>query len=168
MYGQRLRELRKKHKKTQAEIGKLLGTDQSGYSKIENDIHSLPISLLGTLANYYGISIDELLEHEPANPKTDKEKAIDILREYEIAYKNDNQTISFLLPQNVTYEIPLDKLPTIVKEIEVKCNDTLNETKRQVFKSLLITYLSEDLDTEQNNYTDYTTSTKTHKKAEEL
>ena len=153
MYGQRLRELRKKHKKTQAEIGKLLGTDQSGYSKIENDIHSLPISLLGTLANYYGISIDELLEHEPANPKTDKEKAIDILRKYEIAYKNDNQTISFLLPQNVTYEIPLDKLPT---------------TKRQVFKSLLITYLSEDLDTEQNNYTDYTTSTKTHKKAEEL
>lgn len=111
--------------------------------------------MLGTLANYYGISIDELLEHEPANPKTDKEKAIDILREYEIAYKNDNQTISFLLPQNVTYEIPLDKLPTIVKEIEIKCNDTLNETKRQVFKSLLITYLSEDLDTEQNNYTDY-------------
>ena len=51
--------------------------------------------------------------------------------------------------------MPLDKLPTIVKEIEIKCNDTLNETKRQVFKSLLITYLSEDLDTEQNNYTDY-------------
>ena len=169
MYGQRLRELRKKNKKTQAEIGKILGTDQSGYSKIENDIHSLPISLLGTLANYYGISIDELLEHDPTNPKTAKEKAVATLQEYEIAYKNDDQTISFLLPQNVTYDVPLDKLPAIVKDIEVKCNDTLNETKKQVFKSLLITYLSENLNAEQIDYTyDYITSTDPHKKVEKL
>lgn len=168
MYGQRLRELRKKHKKTQAEIGKILGTDQSGYSKIENDIHSLPISLLGTLANYYGISIDELLEHDPANPKTDKEKAVATLQEYEIAYKNDDQTISFLLPQNITYDVPLDKLPAIVKEIEVKCNDTLSKTKKQVFKSLLITYLSEHLNAEQIDYTDYAIPAMPHKKAEEL
>ena len=101
MLGNRLRELRKKHNKTQAELGKLLGTDQSGYSKIENSIHSLPVSLLGILANYYRMSIDELLEFTPNNPQTDAEKALSKLDDYGIIYKifNDGR-IGILQPKN--------------------------------------------------------------------
>lgn len=62
----------------------------------------------------------------------------------------------------------LDNLPKIVKEIEIKCNGTLSETKKQVFKSLLITYLSEHLNAEQIDYTDYAIPTRPHKTAEEL
>jgi len=147
MLGNRLRELRKKHNKTQAELGKLLGTDQSGYSKIENSIHSLPVSLLGILANYYRMSSDELLEFTPNNPQTDAEKALSKLDDYGIIYKifNDGR-IGILQPKNVICFIPMEQLPEIIQLLEKQCDDSLKEIKAKIFKAALTDYLQNTID----------------------
>ncbi len=59
--GERLRELREKKKKTQAEISKILDTTQQIYSRYETDRIDLPLRHLVTLADYYKVSTDYIL-----------------------------------------------------------------------------------------------------------
>ena len=62
MYLKRLRELREDRDKTQTEIAKILGMKQSQYSRYENGIRDIPLDSLITLAKYYGVSTDYILE----------------------------------------------------------------------------------------------------------
>ena len=154
MLGDRLRELRKKHNKTQAELGKLLGTDQSGYSKIENGIHSLPVTLLGTVANYYQITTDELLDFELEQPRSEIDKAYEILDKYRIIYiKNENGWIEIPINKEYKFRVLIKKLPRLIAMLEQKCEDSLRETKAQVFKATLIDYLQTEY-VEPNNLLD--------------
>lgn len=141
MLGDRLRELRKQHHKTQAELGKLLGTDQSGYSKIENNVHSLPVSLLGTLANYYRINIDELLEFIPNNPKTDLELSLEILDEYGIDYSLIDDGITLKQNEYTSYFISFKDVPELVKSIENECNKSLKSIKGKLFRAALLEHI---------------------------
>ena len=59
--GDRLRILREREGKTQAEISKLLGTTQQIYSRYETNRNDLPIRHLLFLAAYYRVSADYLL-----------------------------------------------------------------------------------------------------------
>ena len=112
MLGDKLRELRKKHNKTQAELGRLLGTDQSGYSKIENGIHSLPVSLLGTVANYYQITIDELLDFELEQPRSEIEKAYEKLDFHRINYIIDEDDfVKIPISKDYCFKVPTKKYP---------------------------------------------------------
>ena len=65
---QRLRELREKKRKTQAEIGAMLGMKQPQYFRYEKGYRDIPTDVLIALADYYEVSVDYI--HE----RTDKPK----------------------------------------------------------------------------------------------
>ena len=58
----RLRDLREYCDVTQGEIAKLLGTTQQQYSKYEKGVQEIPVHHLITLAEFYHVSVDYLLE----------------------------------------------------------------------------------------------------------
>ena len=56
----RLRELREKAGKSQAEIALLLGISRQHYALYEKGTRTLPIFHFTTLADYYGVTLDYL------------------------------------------------------------------------------------------------------------
>lgn len=60
-YAKRIKELRIKNGKTQAEIAQLLQTTQQYYGKYETEERPLPIQHLITLCKFYNISSDWVL-----------------------------------------------------------------------------------------------------------
>ena len=60
-YNERIRALREDHDLKQADIAKILNTDQSYYSKYEKGLRPLPIEHLRTLCLYYKVSADYIL-----------------------------------------------------------------------------------------------------------
>lgn len=60
-YNERIRALREDHDLKQADIAKILNTDQSYYSKYEKGLRPLPLEHLRTLCLYYGVSADYIL-----------------------------------------------------------------------------------------------------------
>ena len=67
-------QLRKQNKKTQKDIARLLNKSQQSYGKYENGITEPDAESLKILADYYSISVDELL----GNSNTITEKGIKI------------------------------------------------------------------------------------------
>lgn len=67
-------QLRKQNKKTQKDIARLLNKSQQSYGKYENGITEPDAESLKILADYYSISIDELL----GNSNTITEKGVKI------------------------------------------------------------------------------------------
>ncbi|MCI9402781.1 MAG: helix-turn-helix transcriptional regulator [Oscillospiraceae bacterium] len=60
----RLRDLREDHDLTQAAVGAILGTTQQQYCKYEKGIQEIPVHHLITLADFYHVSIDYLLDRQ--------------------------------------------------------------------------------------------------------
>jgi len=58
----RLRELREDHDLTQKEIAQILNMSQTGYNQYEIGKNDIPTRVLITLAQYYNVSIDYILE----------------------------------------------------------------------------------------------------------
>ena len=58
----RIRDLREDRDLTQKQIAEMLGMSQTGYSKYETGENDIPTAILIKLANFYGTSIDYLLE----------------------------------------------------------------------------------------------------------
>lgn len=58
----RLRDLREDRDLTQKELAKQLSISQNTYSQYENGVRQVPIDLLVRLAEYYGTSVDYILE----------------------------------------------------------------------------------------------------------
>ena len=61
MYQNRLRDLREDKDLKQIDIAKLLTVHQTTYSDYELDRLNIPVSVLHTLADFYGVSVDYLL-----------------------------------------------------------------------------------------------------------
>lgn len=57
----RLRQLRKKNNKTQAQMAAVIGLTQQAYATYENNIAQPPIDILEKLADYFNVSVDYLL-----------------------------------------------------------------------------------------------------------
>jgi transcriptional regulator with XRE-family HTH domain len=57
-----MRDLREDCDVTQGEIAKLLGTTQQQYSKYEKGVQEIPVHHLITLAEFYHVRVDYLLE----------------------------------------------------------------------------------------------------------
>ena len=66
---QRIRDLREDHDLTQRELGELLSCSQRVYSNYERGDIDIPTSVLIRLADYYGVSVDYLLNRTD-NPAT--------------------------------------------------------------------------------------------------
>lgn len=64
---QRIRDLREDRDLTQTQVAKMLGMSQTGYSKYETGENDIPTDILIKLANFYGTSIDYLLD-QTKNP----------------------------------------------------------------------------------------------------
>lgn len=58
----RLKELRETYSKTQTEIAQYLHIKQNTYSQYENNQRQIPLDLLISLAKFYNVSIDYILE----------------------------------------------------------------------------------------------------------
>ena len=61
MYFKRLRDLREDSDLTQEQIGKLLGIQQTVYSRYERGFQTIPLEYAIVLAKYYNVSLDYLL-----------------------------------------------------------------------------------------------------------
>lgn len=57
----RLKELREQNKKTQIEIANFLHIRQNTYSQYENNQRQIPVEHLISLAQYYDVSVDYIL-----------------------------------------------------------------------------------------------------------
>lgn len=68
MYLRRLRDLREDNDLSQTAIASLLHIQQTVYSRYERGFQTIPLEHLLTLANYYKVSIDYILErtHNPS------------------------------------------------------------------------------------------------------
>lgn len=58
----RIRDLREDRDLNQTQVANMLGMSQTGYSKYETGENDLPTGVLIKLAEFYGTSIDYLLE----------------------------------------------------------------------------------------------------------
>lgn len=56
-----LRKIRKAHNYSQNDIARILKTTQQQYSKYENGIQAIPVLQIIALADFYGVTTDELL-----------------------------------------------------------------------------------------------------------
>lgn len=63
MYLPRLRDFREDHDLKQVEIAELLGIQQTVYSRYERGTRTIPLEHLVKLAEFYQVSVDDLLEH---------------------------------------------------------------------------------------------------------
>ena len=61
MYQNRLRDLREDKDLKQTDLAKLLSVHQTTYSDYELNRLNIPVSVLHTLADFYGVSVDYLL-----------------------------------------------------------------------------------------------------------
>ena len=57
----RIRDLREDRDLTQKQIAEILGMSQTGYSKYETGENDIPTQILIQLADFYGTSVDYLL-----------------------------------------------------------------------------------------------------------
>lgn len=62
MYLRRLRDLREDHDLSQRQIADVLGIQQTVYSRYERGFQTIPLQHLVTLAKYYDVSADYLLD----------------------------------------------------------------------------------------------------------
>lgn len=62
MYLRRLRDLREDHDLSQQQIADVLGIQQTVYSRYERGFQTIPLQHLVTLAKYYDVSTDYLLD----------------------------------------------------------------------------------------------------------
>lgn len=68
----RIRDLREDRDLNQTQVAHILGMSQTGYSKYETGENDLPTSVLIKLADFYGVSIDYIL-NQTDNPKRNME-----------------------------------------------------------------------------------------------
>lgn len=85
MFENRLKELRKKNKLTQKELGEILNVDQTTISKLETGQQTFTSQLLTATANYFSVTTDYLLGNEILDPTSKMPKDLKkILEEEEI------------------------------------------------------------------------------------
>ena len=68
----RIRDLREDRDLNQTQVALILGMSQTGYSKYETGENDLPTSVLIKLAEFYGVSINYIL-NQTDNPKRNME-----------------------------------------------------------------------------------------------
>ena len=62
-----LKELRKKRKLTQADLAEVIGVSQVTMGRYETGEREMPYETLFQLADYFGVTIDEILGRTPMN-----------------------------------------------------------------------------------------------------
>lgn len=71
-----LKMLKKKHRVSKEDLGEVLGVNPATYYRWESDTHKMPMDAVITLADYYDISLYELLGIEDKSTTTKQELTI--------------------------------------------------------------------------------------------
>jgi len=91
----RLKEFRNDFNKTQEEIAAMIGITRGAYANIESGRREPDLKTLCTLSDYYGVSVDRLIDHPSADdssfPLSQVEKQIIVA--YRQANPADRQII---------------------------------------------------------------------------
>ncbi|MFA5603033.1 MAG: helix-turn-helix transcriptional regulator [Bacilli bacterium] len=66
-YLKKIKDLREDHDLTQEELSKVLHISQRAYSYYETGDRDIPIDIVCELADYYGVSVDYLLDRSDKN-----------------------------------------------------------------------------------------------------
>lgn len=99
----KLKELRQKNKLTQAELGTIFQTNQTAISKWEKAINEPDLKTIAKIADYFGVTVDYLMDRETVAPQTDELLSFQIAR---LISKDDTEKeqqfiLDFLsLPEN--------------------------------------------------------------------
>ncbi|WP_193369060.1 helix-turn-helix domain-containing protein [Pelagibius marinus] len=76
LIGPRLRQLRREHKQTQAEMAKALGVSAAYVNLLENNQRSLSVKMLLALSDAYGVDWRDLIKDESSTLLTDLRNAV--------------------------------------------------------------------------------------------
>jgi len=74
--GPRLRQLRRQHKQTQAEMARVLGVSTAYVNLLENNQRSLSVTMLMALADAYGVDWRDLIKDETSSRLADLRNAL--------------------------------------------------------------------------------------------
>lgn len=91
--GNKIRELRKKRGLTQEQLSAAMGVSFQAVSKWENNITLPDITLMPSLAGYFGISMDELFDFSLAEIEKDVEKIAEEAYKYRESEPNKSRKI---------------------------------------------------------------------------
>lgn len=126
--GDNLKKLRKTHKLTMTEVGKIIGKSRQGYMYYEKGIREISVKDLITLSGFYNVSLDVIVAN-PYSLKSDKTIAfrsftkgtdgldevmpitVSTIHDDVICYKADDNTFLFYWKTNqnqVGYEMIFD------------------------------------------------------------
>ena len=89
--GEKIRELRKRDKRTQEALAEAIGVTCQAVSRWESGYTYPDVELIPSIANYFGITIDELFGYE-----NDREERINSIIEKVIKRKDATRVASFL------------------------------------------------------------------------
>jgi transcriptional regulator with XRE-family HTH domain len=67
--GENIKRLREEKGLTQQQVAELVNMHRSNYSKVESGQRELSVKALSKIANYFGISLDELVNGEGGLPE---------------------------------------------------------------------------------------------------
>ena len=97
--GAKIQELRRKKGVTQAEMGEAIGVSSQAVSRWENQVGTPDIDSLPLIADYFGVTVDELFSH---TTKMTSDKIAEALQD-EIASSKDNELFekSYLMCENI-------------------------------------------------------------------
>ena len=104
--GSKIRLLRTNKQITQEQLAEVLNISGQAVSKWESDTSSPDISMLPILADYFGITIDELLGHR-LNSLTNKEKFIKFISGNGILSIGEYTCIRFIFENSGPYVIQI-------------------------------------------------------------
>ena len=128
--GKRISEYRKKKNLKQDELAEMLGVSPQAVSKWENDLSCPDISLLPSLSNILGISIDELVQGKKKEPivtvlPEDERKDIDKMMLRIIVESKDGDHVRVNLPMALV-KVAIETGMAMPK-VNSKINDKLGE-----------------------------------------
>lgn len=98
MFSSRLKSLRKKAKKTQADMAELMEIQRSTYGEYERGVITPPLDKIKLLADYFGVSIDYLIGQTNLRVFKMEEDPLDVLQQLTIILEyleNDDSQLKF-------------------------------------------------------------------------
>ncbi len=126
--GMKISELRKTHKMTQDELAEKMGVSSQAVSKWENDLSIPDLPLLIELANFFHVTLDDLVKEKEETvklvPEEGRKKIDDMfLRIYVDSVEGDRVRVNLPLALvKIAYDMGLD-IPQVTNNTALKSLD---------------------------------------------
>lgn len=149
IFAKRIRYYRRKEDLTQEELAMKIGISPQSVSKWERGEGFPDVSLLPVIANYFGITIDELLGNDEIGRRNDvnefwakidegmsKEDAIELTMAYLKKYPRNESFLNFLICKAM--ELPYEKLEKYIAVVKDTCETVVKNSINQKLRERAI------------------------------